>query len=92
VLDQEPGGSGAPLYFVEHGALAVGDALISRDDGLRVWWGHGASDDRWYHERLLPSLRRWLDLPIRHLLVAHGKLVDASELAAALARAPDRGE
>jgi hypothetical protein len=91
-FDQEPGGSGAPLYLVDHAAIAVGDVFISRDDGLHVWWGHGARDERWYHERLLPSLRRWLDLPVRHLLVAHGELVDASELAAALARPPDRGE
>jgi hypothetical protein len=90
-LDQEPDGSGTPLYFDQHAAIAVGDVFISRNDGLRVWWGHGASDDSWYAERLLPSLRRWLDLPIRHLLVAHGELVGPDELRAALDRAPDRG-
>lgn len=90
-LEQEPGGSGTPLYFPSYAAIATGDVFISRDDGLRVWWGHGASDDRWYHERLLPSLRRWLALPVRHLLVAHGDLVGPEELGAALERPPDRG-
>ena len=91
-FEQEPGGSGAPLYFVGNEAIAVGDVFISRDDGLHVWWGHGASDDSWYHDRLLPSLQRWLDLPLRHLLVAHGPLVAPAELRAAFERPPDRGQ
>jgi len=91
-LEQEPGGSGAPLYLPSHGAVALGDVFIARGDRLHVWWRHGASDDAWYRERLLPSLRRWLDLPIEHLLVAHGGLVEPSELAAALEREPDRDE
>jgi glyoxylase-like metal-dependent hydrolase (beta-lactamase superfamily II) len=91
-FDQEERGSGTPLYFPSHRAVAVGDVFIARDDGLRVWWGHGASDDRWYVERLVPSLRRWLELPIDHVLVAHGPQVAPSELAAALERPPDRGE
>ena len=70
-FEQEPGGSGTPLYFVSHAAVAVGDVFIARDDGLHVWGGHGTSDETWYRERLLPSLRRWLELPIRHVLVAH---------------------
>jgi hypothetical protein len=91
-LDQEEHGSGTPLFLRSYGALAVGDVFISRADGLRVWWGHGASRDDWYSERLLPSLRRWLELPIEHVLVAHGPQVRPDELAAALERPPDRGE
>jgi hypothetical protein len=91
-FEQESGGSGTPLYFPSHRAVAVGDVFISRDEGLRIWWGHGAGDERWYAERLVPSLRRWLELPIAHLLVAHGPLVSPEELAAALERPPDRGE
>jgi glyoxylase-like metal-dependent hydrolase (beta-lactamase superfamily II) len=91
-LDQEARGSATPFYFPKPRALAVGDVFISRDDGLRVWWGQGASDDSWYGERLLPSLRRWLELPLDHVLVAHGPQVEASELAVALERPPDRGE
>lgn len=89
---QEPCGSGTPLYFPAHEAIAVGDVFISRPDGLRVWWGHGASDDGWYRDRLVPSLRRWLDLPLAHVLVAHGPPVPVAELSAALKRQPDRGE
>jgi hypothetical protein len=90
-FEQDPSGSGTPLYFPSHAAIAVGDVFISRGDSLYVWWGHGTADDAWYSERLVPSLRRWLDLPTRHVLVAHGDLVAPDELAAALERAPDRG-
>lgn len=91
-FEQEPGGTGTPLYFPSHDALAVGDVFISRPEGLHVWWGHGASEDGWYRDRLLPSLRHWLELPIAHLLVTHGDLVGVEELAAALERPPDAGE
>lgn len=91
-FDQEERGSGTPLYLHTHRAVAIGDVFISRDDGLRVWWGHGASDDGWYGDRLLPSLERWLELPIEHVLVAHGPQVGPDELRAALKRPPDRGE
>lgn len=91
-FDQQENGSGTPLFLRSHGALAIGDVFISRADGLHVWWGHGTSDDDWYHERLLPSLRRWLELPIEHVLVAHGPQVGPDQLAAALDRPPDRGE
>jgi glyoxylase-like metal-dependent hydrolase (beta-lactamase superfamily II) len=91
-FDQEEGGSGTPLYLESHRAVAVGDVFISRDDGLHVWWGHGASGDGWYSDRLLPSLESWLELPIEHVLVAHGPQVGPDELRAALKRPPDRGE
>ena len=89
-FDQEPDGSGTPLYFAAHRALAVGDVFIAVDGELRIWWAHGASSDGWYRERLLPSLRRWLELPIEHVLVAHGDQVAGGrdELAAALERPP----
>ena len=89
-VDQEPGASATPLYFPSHRALAVGDVLISVDGLLRIWWTHGASEDEWYGGRLVPSLRRWLELDIEHLLVAHGDHVTGGldELAAALERPP----
>jgi hypothetical protein len=89
-LDQEPGSSATPLYFPSHRAVAVGDVLISAEGQLRIWWSHGASDENWYRERLVPSLRAWLDLRIEHVLVAHGEHVPggAAELAAALERPP----
>jgi hypothetical protein len=74
-FDQEPDGSGTPLYFPDRAALAVGDVFISVDGELRTWWAHGASSGSWYEERLLPSLRTWLELPIEHVLVAHGEQV-----------------
>ena len=89
-LDQEPGGSATPLWFPSHRAVAVGDVLISVGGRLRIWWAHGASDETWYRNRLVPSLRAWLDHPIEHVLVAHGGQVagGAAELAAALERPP----
>ena len=89
-FDQEPDGSGTPLYFPGHAALAVGDVFISVDGELRVWWAHGASTGNWYEERLLPSLRSWLELPIEHVLVAHGEQVTGGRdaIAAALEREP----
>ena len=89
-FDQEPGGSGTPFFLPSHAALAVGDVFISVDGELRVWWAHGASSEDWYRERLVPSLRRWLDLPVERVLVAHGKPVPggAEEIAAALERPP----
>jgi glyoxylase-like metal-dependent hydrolase (beta-lactamase superfamily II) len=91
-FDQEEGGSGTPLYLESHRAAAVGDVFISRDDGLHVWWGHGSSDEAWYRERLVPSLQRWLELPIEHVLIAHGPQVGPGELRSALERPPDRGQ
>jgi hypothetical protein len=89
-FDQEPGGSGTPLFLPSHGALAVGDVFISIDGELRVWWGDKHENGDWYAERLLPSLRRWLELPIERLLIAHGPQVGGGvdELAAALERPP----
>ena len=89
-FDQEPGGSGTPLFLPSHEAVAVGDVFISVDGELRVWWAHGASDEDWYRDRLVPSLRRWLELRIERVLVAHGKPVPggAEEIEAALERPP----
>ncbi len=96
VLDfaQDPGGSGTPLYFPSHRAVAIGDVFIAIDGELRYWWGHGTHDENWYRERLAPSIRRWLELPIDHVLVAHGDKVrgGGDEIVAALERRPHYGE
>jgi Metallo-beta-lactamase superfamily len=90
-FDQEPGGSGTPLYLPSHRAIAVGDVFINVDGELRVWWGatHAGGRD-WYEQRALPALRRWLELPVERVLVAHGDQVSggADVLAAALERPP----
>jgi hypothetical protein len=56
----------------------------------RVWWAKGASSGSWYRERLIPSLRNWLELPIEHVLLAHGEQVTGGrdEIAEALERPP----
>ena len=89
-LDQEPGGSGTPLYLPSHRAIAVGDVFLSVEGELRVWWGYEHDSREWYEQRLLPSLRRWLELPVERLLVAHGEQVTGGveALAAALERPP----
>jgi hypothetical protein len=89
-FDQEPGGTGTPLFFPDRRALSVGDVFIAVDGELRVWWAHGASTGSWYRERLLPSLRGWLELPVDHILVAHGEQVSGGReaIAAALERPP----
>lgn len=91
---QEPRGSGTPLYLPSHRALAVGDVMIAIDGRLRYWWGHGTWDDGWFRDRLVPSIRQWLELPIEHVLVAHGEQVrgGGAEIAAALGREPHFGE
>ena len=93
-FEQEPGGSGTPLYLPSHLAVAAGDVFIAVDGELRVWWAHGASGEEWYRERLLSSLRTWLELPIEHVLVSHGEQLrgGADELAAALERPPYEGD
>lgn len=92
--DEEPGGTGTPIYFPSHRAAATGDVFIAVDGELRVWWGTAHTDDEWYGERLLPSLRRWLELPIDVLLIAHGGQVEggAAAISSALERPPYRSE
>jgi glyoxylase-like metal-dependent hydrolase (beta-lactamase superfamily II) len=71
-------GSGGPdaeefLYYVPaHRALFAGDVLVGEGDGrLRLGWVD--DDSAWKRDRLLPSLRPLLDLPIEMVLVSHGR-------------------
>jgi hypothetical protein len=78
-----------PLFFPSHGALAVGDLVVSVENELRVWWvAEDEAEEREYHEQHVPSLREWLELPIEHVLVSHGDYVPGG--GAALAAAFDR--
>jgi hypothetical protein len=74
-----------PLYVPSHRAVAVGDALLEVGGELRVW----CSDAKQYREQL-PELRRWLELELDHVLVAHGEQLPGGRelLAAALERPP----
>ncbi len=80
-----------PLWFPSHGALAFGDALAIRGGELRVWWDtRWPEREGWYRDRLLPSLEPLAELPVEHVLVAHGAHVGGGldALAAALERPP----
>jgi hypothetical protein len=74
------GGADQPYWLPAHRALAVGDSLISVDGELRLW-GAGERPE---------AVRAWLDLPVEHVLVAHGQHVTGGgeALAAALEREP----
>ena len=81
-----------PLWLSRYRALVFGDALTVVDGELRTWWdARWAEGEVWYRERLLPSLRRLLELPVERVLVGHGPPSPGSELAAALARPPYTG-
>lgn len=53
-------------------ALAVGDVLIRTPEGVRIWWWEQETDQADSHDRVLPGLRRLLDLPVELLLLPHG--------------------
>jgi hypothetical protein len=99
--DELPGGArvlpyrqvhdGTPMYFASHRALAPGDLVVSIEGELRVWWVAENDDEmRELREKHVPSMRPWLELPIEHVLVAHGDYVEGGrdELAAAFERPP----
>jgi glyoxylase-like metal-dependent hydrolase (beta-lactamase superfamily II) len=75
VLAYGSGGPGAEeylFYVPAHRALVAGDVLVGEGDGrLRLGWVDG--DPEWKRDKLLPSLRPLLDLPIEMVLVSHGE-------------------
>jgi glyoxylase-like metal-dependent hydrolase (beta-lactamase superfamily II) len=82
-----------PVLLPERRALAFGDAVVGADGGLRVWVQQelDARTQRWYHERLVPSLEPLLELDFDRVLVTHGDPVlsdGRAALAAALAAPP----
>ncbi|HST24618.1 MAG TPA: MBL fold metallo-hydrolase [Gaiellaceae bacterium] len=60
------------LFLPRHAALVAGDVLLGSDDGLRLcpdsWLPDGVGQDA-----LRTSLLPLLDLPVRHVLVSHGR-------------------
>jgi len=58
-----------PLWLPEQRALVFADALTERDGRLLVWGSRG------HEERVLPALRKLLDLPFEHVIVSHGEPV-----------------
>jgi glyoxylase-like metal-dependent hydrolase (beta-lactamase superfamily II) len=55
-----------PLWLPEQRALVFADALTAPEGELRVW------ESPAHEERALPALRRLLELPFEHVIVAHG--------------------
>jgi len=58
-----------PLWLPEQRALVFADALTERHGELLVWGSRG------HEERVLPALRKLLDLPFEDVIVSHGEPV-----------------
>jgi hypothetical protein len=58
-----------PVWLPEQRALVFADALTAPGGELRVW------ATPWHEERALPALRALLELPLEHVIVAHGEPV-----------------
>ena len=63
-----------PLHVPGRRALAFGDAVVGVGDGLRVWVQrpHDERRERWYRERLVPTLEPLLELDVEQVLTTHG--------------------
>jgi glyoxylase-like metal-dependent hydrolase (beta-lactamase superfamily II) len=80
------------LWIPQHGAIVAADVLLGLGHGaVRAcppsWLAEGAEGELRHRERLLPSLRRLLDLPIECVVTSHGQPVwtgGRAALAAAL--------
>ena len=58
-----------PLWLPEQRALVFADALTAPEGELLVWW------TPWHEQRVLPALRKLLELPFERVIVAHGEPV-----------------
>jgi len=54
-----------PLWLPEQRALVFADALTAPEGRLLV------GETPWHEERVLPALRRLLELPVEHVIVSH---------------------
>jgi|GEM_PF-50793 len=82
-----------PIEIPSQRALVFGDAIVEAGGRLRVWESPLIGDrrQRWYTERLLPSLRALAELDPERILVTHGQAVlqgGRGELERALERDP----
>jgi glyoxylase-like metal-dependent hydrolase (beta-lactamase superfamily II) len=87
-----PRRSEQPLWIPERRVLALGDAIVGAEGGLRVWLQRPVTParERWFDERLAPTLRPLVELEPEAVLVTHGPPV-LSAAAAALADALEAG-
>jgi glyoxylase-like metal-dependent hydrolase (beta-lactamase superfamily II) len=64
----------AVLYLPPHRTAIAADALLGAPGGrLRVPPVSWSADAQLYHKRLLPSLRRLLEVPVEAVIVSHGE-------------------
>jgi len=82
-LDDGRGTMETPVYLPEQRALVFADGMTAPGGVLRVW------DSPWHETRVLPTLRKMLELPFEHVLVSHGVPVHGrADFEAALEREP----
>jgi len=75
-----------PLWLPEQRALVFADALTAPDGELKVW------ATPWHEERVVPALRRLLELPFEIVIVSHGEPVhDRAAFERALLAEPYQG-
>jgi hypothetical protein len=70
------------LWIESHRAVAIGDTLIDRGDGIEIvdsWLAEGVT-----REQVVEGLRPLLDRPVEHVLPTHGAPTDGSALRHAL--------
>lgn len=74
-----------PIWLPEHRTLVFADALTERGGELLVW------GTPWHEERVLPALRKLLELPFERVIVSHADSEPVHDRAAyerALGRSP----
>lgn len=85
-LDDGRWGHETPLFLPEQRALVFADGMTAPRGTLRAWLGPR------HAERVVPALRRLLELPFEHVLVSHGTPVHTrADFEAALEREPWTG-
>jgi glyoxylase-like metal-dependent hydrolase (beta-lactamase superfamily II) len=86
-LDDGRGRNETPLWLPEQRTLVFADALTAPEGELLVW------ATPWHQERVLPALRKLLELPFECVIVSHGEPVhDRAAFEQALERPPWIGE
>jgi hypothetical protein len=75
-----------PVWCPDHRTIVFADALTEREGALRIW------NTPWHEERVLPALRKLLELPFDRVIISHGEPVHSrSEYGYALERTPFGG-